>query len=108
MHTRDDAIQWLRGQGFHAFNRTWAFGESIVAAAGGEMVEVGNPDTVTPETIAVWHYAVCIYPEACSWSVVDLTEPRIIASTSLSLSAAAHEAAALLANHLAQDQPHLK
>ncbi|GMV32119.1 MAG: hypothetical protein AMXMBFR59_42440 [Rhodanobacteraceae bacterium] len=86
IRNRADAIAFLMAQGFHAFARDWALGESIGVAA--EPFEAAG--------IRGWRRIVYIAPAGETWEVHDLSgqaDRRILAA---SLEAACQEVVRVL------------
>ena len=98
--TREAAVQWLKSRGLHAALRDWSFGESVIVAAGRQILlqEDGKPlrNEETGEEVVVYSHMLCIYPEQHGWSVALLSGGKQETQGYHSLGEATLEAANLL------------
>ncbi|MBD8878860.1 hypothetical protein IHE49_00025 [Rhodanobacter sp. 7MK24] len=95
MHTREEAIEWLRKKGFHAAARDWSLGKTVCVGAG--------PISNLGSSITAFRHMIYIYPESEQWSISDWSSQSAVIKMCGSLENAALEAANALTKKLADD-----
>jgi hypothetical protein len=86
MTTRREAVDYLRGRGFHAEERDWALGRTVLAAS----------DPSEHEGITVYRRAIYIVPRGPKWRCMELDRPRPADDHELSLEEACERVASIL------------
>ena len=88
MTEKHEAVTFLKGRSFHAFERDWAMGETVGVAA--------EPTDSGIDGITAYKRMVYMVRAASGWTVVDLNSPPSGVSDVMTLTEACARAEAIL------------
>jgi hypothetical protein len=86
MTTRSEAVQYLSARGFHAEERDWAAGQTVLAAS----------EPSKHQGVTVYRRAVYIVPKGNNWTCMELGRSQPNDEDELSLDAACERVASIL------------